>query len=134
MLCFTWDNFRYLQEFTSLGTAGGIYHFRDQIQSGCPDYFFILNADVCCDYQLEEILEFHKSHITSNIPDIITMMTTEATAGQSLHFGCAVVDKQTNEVNIFFYVYIALYLNIRTIFEYETTYGKRLTPTAMGKI
>ena len=25
---------RYLQEFAPLGTAGGLYHFRDQIRSG----------------------------------------------------------------------------------------------------
>jgi hypothetical protein len=33
---------RYMQEYTSLGTAGGIYHFRDQIRSGNPSAFFVL--------------------------------------------------------------------------------------------
>nr|CAD7577875.1 unnamed protein product [Timema californicum] len=53
-------NVRYLQEFTALGTAGGIYHFRDQIRSGNPQAFFVLNGDVCADFPLVEMLEFHQ--------------------------------------------------------------------------
>ena len=53
---------RYLQEFEPLGTAGGLYHFRDQIRCGNPDYFFVLNGDVCADFPLIEMLEFHKTH------------------------------------------------------------------------
>ncbi|KAF6772748.1 hypothetical protein AHF37_07750 [Paragonimus kellicotti] len=52
---------RYLQEFTALGTAGGIYQFRDQLLSGSPDLLFVMNGDICCDMPLEEMLEFHKS-------------------------------------------------------------------------
>lgn len=51
---------RYLQEFTALGTAGGLYHFRDQIRYGNPDAFFVLNGDVCADFPLQELYEFHK--------------------------------------------------------------------------
>ena len=47
-------NIRYLQEYTSLGTAGGLHHFRDQIRSGNPDAFFVLNGDVCADFPLEK--------------------------------------------------------------------------------
>ncbi|KOB73958.1 GDP-mannose pyrophosphorylase, partial [Operophtera brumata] len=36
---------RYLQEFTPLGTAGGLYHFRDQVRAGNPAAFFLLNGD-----------------------------------------------------------------------------------------
>lgn len=53
--------FRYLQEFTMLGTAGGMYHFRDQIRAGNPTAFFVLNGDVCSDFPLEELYNFHKS-------------------------------------------------------------------------
>ena len=35
---------RYLQEFAPLGTAGGLYHFRDQIRSG--NMFFFVNHDL----------------------------------------------------------------------------------------
>ena len=53
-------NIRYLQEFAPLGTAGGIYHFRDQIRAGNPDAFFVMNGDVCCDFPLEEMLGQHR--------------------------------------------------------------------------
>ena len=52
--------FRYLQEFTSLGTAGGIFQFRDQIGVGGLDLLFVMNADVCCDAPLQEMVEFHE--------------------------------------------------------------------------
>lgn len=44
-----------------LGTAGGMYHFRDQIRAGNPTAFFVLNGDVCSDFPLNELYEFHKS-------------------------------------------------------------------------
>lgn len=50
---------RYLQEFTVLGTAGGLYHFRDQIRMGNPDAFFVMNGDVCADFPLEQLYQFH---------------------------------------------------------------------------
>lgn len=53
---------RYYQEFAPLGTAGGIYHFRDQIQSGNPEAFFVLNSDVCGDFPLTEMLRYHRSN------------------------------------------------------------------------
>lgn len=53
--------YRYLQEFTMLGTAGGMYHFRDQIRAGNPTAFFVLNGDVCSDFPLEELHNFHMS-------------------------------------------------------------------------
>lgn len=45
-----------------MGTAGGIYHFRDEIQRGDPKQIFVLNADVACSFPLEEMLEFHNTH------------------------------------------------------------------------
>ncbi|CAK9817172.1 Mannose-1-phosphate guanyltransferase alpha-A [Anthophora quadrimaculata] len=79
---------RYLQEFTPLGTAGGLYHFRDQIRSGGPTYFFIMNGDVCADFALQEIVEYHKEKQA-----LLTIMATEATRQQSLNYGCMVLDK-----------------------------------------
>jgi mannose-1-phosphate guanylyltransferase len=38
---------KYLEESESLGTAGGLLQFRDEILSGEPDAVFVLNADVC---------------------------------------------------------------------------------------
>lgn len=75
---------RYLQEYVPLGTAGGVYHFRDKIRVGNPEAFFLINGDVCGDFELNEMLEFHKG---LNEKSLITIMTTEATRQQSLSYG-----------------------------------------------
>lgn len=85
---------RYLQEFTPLGTAGGMYHFRDQIRAGSPDAFFIMNGDVCADFPLDELLEKHK-----NTSAVLTVMATEATRQQSLNYGCIVLGKGSKVVH-----------------------------------
>nr|VZI36917.1 unnamed protein product [Spirometra erinaceieuropaei] len=87
---------RYLQEFAPLGTAGGIYQFRDQIMAGGLDLLFVMNADVCCDAPLEEMLEFHK---TLGPGDRFLILSTEATREQSMQFGCIVEKPETNEVS-----------------------------------
>lgn len=51
-----------MQEFTALGTAGGMYHFRDQIRSGNTEAFFVMNGDVCADFPLIQLYEYHKQH------------------------------------------------------------------------
>lgn len=86
---------KYLQEFIALGTAGGLYHFRDQIRSGSPSAFFVINGDVCADFPLEELYQFHHER---NATALVTVMSTEATRQQSLNFGCMVTNKTTNEV------------------------------------
>lgn len=86
---------RYLQEYTALGTAGGIYHFRDQIKSGNPDAFFLLNGDVCGDLPFLEMLDFHQKNLSQSM---ITVMGTEATRQQSLNYGCIVENKETHEI------------------------------------
>lgn len=63
----------YLQEYAALGTAGGIYHFRDQIQSGDPEAFFLINGDVCGDFPLIEMTKFHEKNKNS----LITILGTE---------------------------------------------------------
>ncbi|XP_076641920.1 GDP-mannose pyrophosphorylase A isoform X1 [Halictus rubicundus] len=79
---------RYLQEFTMLGTAGGMYHFRDQIRSGSPTHFFVMNGDVCADFPLQEIVAFHTEKQA-----LLTIMATEATRQQSINYGCMVLGK-----------------------------------------
>jgi mannose-1-phosphate guanylyltransferase len=87
--------YRYLQEFAPLGTAGGLYHFRDQIRCGNPDFFFVLNGDVCADFPLNEMLEFHQMYGASSGDQkaVLTLMATEATRQQSLIYGCIVENK-----------------------------------------
>lgn len=102
-------NIRYLQEYTSLGTAGGLFHFRDQIRSGNPEAFFVLNGDVCADFPLAEMLDSHRARVQKVINDnkdnenkqpspLITILATEATRQQSMNYGCIVEDRETFEV------------------------------------
>ncbi|XP_030761424.1 mannose-1-phosphate guanyltransferase alpha-B isoform X2 [Sitophilus oryzae] len=86
---------KYLQEFTALGTAGCLFHFRDQIRLGSPDAFFVMNGDVCADFCLNDLYQFHKDR---SAEAFITIMSTEATKQQSLNYGCLVLDKKSNEV------------------------------------
>ncbi|XP_025196010.1 mannose-1-phosphate guanyltransferase alpha-A isoform X2 [Melanaphis sacchari] len=100
---------RYLREPDALGTAGGLYHFRDTIlapldNSGSEQVqaFFVMNGDVCADFPLDEMLNMHfnnnshQSQHQQKQPVLITVMATETTRQQSVHYGCMVVDKETN--------------------------------------
>ena len=75
---------RYLQEYAPLGTAGGIYHFRDMIRLGEPEAVFLINGDVCGNFNFMKMLDFYRS-----LPDskLIAVMATEATRSQSLEYG-----------------------------------------------
>lgn len=85
---------RYLQEYAPLGTAGGLHHFRDQIRAGSPDAFLVMNGDVCADFPLKQMLEFHSLKAGA----VATVLGTEATRQQSLNYGCVVEDKDTHAV------------------------------------
>lgn len=87
-------NIRYLMEFTALGTAGGIYHFRDQIKQGSPDGFFVMNSDVCCDFPLKKIINFHAGKPKEGI----TIVATNAADQESLSYGCVVASDASDEV------------------------------------
>ncbi|XP_015785913.1 mannose-1-phosphate guanyltransferase alpha-A [Tetranychus urticae] len=90
-------NIRYLQEYTTLGTCGGIYHFRDQICRHNPEAFFLINGDVCGDFNLPAMLNFHRS-IPKSEEGAMTVMVTEATRQQSLNYGCVVEEKETHKI------------------------------------
>ena len=51
---------RYLREYQALGTAGGLYLFRDAILKGDPKTIIVMHADVCCSFPLEEMLAMHE--------------------------------------------------------------------------
>ncbi|KAE8299489.1 Mannose-1-phosphate guanyltransferase alpha-A [Larimichthys crocea] len=84
---------RYLQEYSALGTGGGIYHFRDQIVSGSPEAFFVLNADVCSAFPLAEMLSFQKEH---GEPNSFVILGTTSNRKQSMNYGC-IVEKRGNK-------------------------------------
>lgn len=58
-------DFSYLQEYASLGTGGGIYHFRDLIKANVSDkdVFFVINGDICAELPLVEMLQFHRENV-----------------------------------------------------------------------
>lgn len=56
----TSDPRRYLQEEGRTGTGGGIVRFRNEIQSGSPDYFFVEHCDVVCSFPLSDLLQSHQ--------------------------------------------------------------------------
>ncbi|KAI9031249.1 nucleotide-diphospho-sugar transferase [Hyaloraphidium curvatum] len=86
-------NFRYLREYVSLGTGGGLHHFRDEVLRGNPDYVFVLHADIASSFPLSDMLEFHRSHGKP-----FTIMGTKVSKESVRRYGSLVADPQTNEV------------------------------------
>ena len=59
-----------------MGTAGGLYHFRDQIArvfGSDTSSFFVLNSDVCCDFPLNEMIALNQE--TTNGMGFVIMGT-----------------------------------------------------------
>lgn len=77
-------NIRYLQECDPMGTAGGVYRFRDEIRAGEPEAVFLINGDVCGIFNLHLMLRFHRKLPSQTL---VTVMATEATRKQSLEYG-----------------------------------------------
>lgn len=84
---------RYLREYTALGTAGGLYHFRDAILTGSPDRFFVLNADVCCSFPLNEMLRLFEDKDAEAV-----ILGTRVNNDAASNFGCIVSDPNTTRV------------------------------------
>jgi mannose-1-phosphate guanylyltransferase len=84
---------KYLREYQALGTAGGLYHFRDAIMKGNPDRIFVLNADVCCSFPLEQMLQLFEE---KNAEAVI--LGTRVQADAARNFGCIVPDTHTKRV------------------------------------
>lgn len=83
----------YLREYQALGTAGGLYHFRDAILKGRPGRLFVLNADVCCSFPLNDMLKLFEE---KNAEAVIlgTRVAEEAVC----NFGCIVSDPKSCRV------------------------------------
>lgn len=84
---------QYLREYTALGTAGGLYHFRDAILKGKPERIFVLNADVCCSFPLGEMLKLFEE---KNAEAVI--LGTRVNNDAATNFGCIVSDAHTKRV------------------------------------
>uniref|UniRef100_A0A1I7SBW9 NTP_transferase domain-containing protein n=2 Tax=Bursaphelenchus xylophilus TaxID=6326 RepID=A0A1I7SBW9_BURXY len=88
----------YLEENAPSGTAGGLLRFRDRILQPTKgketEYVFVLNADICGDLPITDLLDEIKRQ-----PDAeAVLLTTEATRDQASNFGCLVVDPKSKKV------------------------------------
>ncbi|KYK61129.1 GDP-mannose pyrophosphorylase [Drechmeria coniospora] len=84
---------RYLREYQALGTAGGLYHFRDAILKGRPERLFVLNADVCCSFPLAEMLKLFVDRDAEAV-----ILGTRVSDDAATNFGCIVSDAHTRRV------------------------------------
>ena len=84
---------QYLREYQALGTAGGLYHFRDAILKGGPERFFVLNADVCCSFPLNEMLKLFEEKDAEAI-----ILGTRISNDVATNFGCIVSDAHSKRV------------------------------------
>ncbi|PRP81388.1 mannose-1-phosphate guanylyltransferase [Planoprotostelium fungivorum] len=84
---------RYLQEEGRTGTGGGIIRFRNEIQSGSPDYFYVEHCDVVCSFPLADLLQSHQSSGKD-----ITILGKRVPSDQAHRYGCIVVHPESHEV------------------------------------
>ncbi|KAI9893643.1 MAG: Proteasome subunit alpha type-2 [Vezdaea aestivalis] len=83
----------YLREYQALGTAGGLYHFRDNILKGGPERFFVLNVDVCCSFPLNDMLKLFEEKDAEAV-----IMGTRVSQEAAQNFGCLVSDAHSKRV------------------------------------
>lgn len=84
----------YLREYRPLGTAGGLYHFRDSIlKPPVPQNIFICNIDVCCSFPLTEMMERHQSH-----RGVGTILGVDVKKETATNYGCIVHDPTSHQV------------------------------------
>ncbi|KAK0629324.1 nucleotide-diphospho-sugar transferase [Bombardia bombarda] len=84
---------KYLREYQALGTAGGLYHFRDNILNGRPERLFVLNSDVCCSFPLNEMLQLAREKDAEAV-----ILGTRVSDDAASNFGCIVSDSHTRRV------------------------------------
>ncbi|KAK5103749.1 hypothetical protein LTS08_003168 [Lithohypha guttulata] len=84
---------QYLREYQALGTAGGLYHFRDAILKGKPERFFVMNADVCCSFPLNDMLKLFDDKDAE-----VVILGTRISPEAATNFGCIVSDGHTKRV------------------------------------
>ncbi|XP_020593581.1 mannose-1-phosphate guanyltransferase alpha isoform X2 [Phalaenopsis equestris] len=84
---------RYLKEDRPLGSAGGLYSFRDYILEENPSHIFLLNCDVCCSFPLPEMLDAHKDY-----GGMGTILVIKVSAESANQFGELVADPVTKEL------------------------------------
>lgn len=89
----SFNRIKYLREYNCLGTGGGLYHFRDQILKGHTSNVFVMHADVCCSFPLQELLNVHHEKKA-----LVTLMATKVSKEDASNFGCLVEEPSTGRV------------------------------------
>ncbi|KAL2913407.1 hypothetical protein HK105_207152, partial [Polyrhizophydium stewartii] len=84
----------YLREYQSLGTGGGVYHFRDEILRGAPNAFFVLNGDIASSFPLNEMLLAHR-----NKKALATVMGIRVDKSKAHRYGCIVADADSRVIH-----------------------------------
>lgn len=84
---------KYLREYEALGTAGGLYHFRDPILKGRPERIFVLNCDVCCSFPLNEMAKLFDDRDAEAV-----ILGTRVSEEAATNFGCIVSDAHSRRV------------------------------------
>lgn len=84
---------KYLREYKAMGTAGGLYHFRDEILKGNPKRFFVIHADVCSSFPLKEISDFFDEKKARAV-----ILGTKLPAKIANNFGEIVAEENTMKV------------------------------------
>lgn len=65
---------KYLREFKELGTAGGLYHFKDEIvKNNTSGSFIVVHGDIICSFPFKEMLDTYelKKKENGNDPDAV---------------------------------------------------------------
>ncbi|KAK2067312.1 hypothetical protein P8C59_001063 [Phyllachora maydis] len=84
---------KYLREYQALGTAGGLYHFRDALLKGRPERIFVMNSDVCCSFPLNDMLRLFQDKDAEAV-----ILGTRVGEEAATNFGCIVSDAHTRRV------------------------------------
>ncbi|MBE7180090.1 MAG: hypothetical protein INR71_02595, partial [Terriglobus roseus] len=84
---------KYLREYQALGTAGGLYHFRDAILKGSPQRLFVLNVDVCCSFPLQDMSKLFGDKRAEAV-----ILGTRVSNDAASNFGCIVSDPHSKQV------------------------------------
>ncbi|KNE66323.1 hypothetical protein AMAG_10546 [Allomyces macrogynus ATCC 38327] len=80
-------NVRYLREYQALGTAGGIFHFRDELLRGDPRFLFVLHSDIVSSFPLQQMVAAHAARPQGAL---CTMLATRVPAETTQRYGCIV--------------------------------------------
>ncbi|KAI9221333.1 nucleotide-diphospho-sugar transferase [Blastocladiella britannica] len=95
---------RYLREYQALGTAGGIFHFRDELTRGVTSHFFVLHSDICTGTPLAGMLDFHRTKAAAAAAagaelTLGTMLTSRVPPETTQRYGCVVADADKHVVH-----------------------------------